>query len=184
MVRTTSSPPQGGAALLDRPPEAADMRVAKVDAIRRALADGSYDIDWRLDALLDELLADIWQRMRRDRSDRQGTDAPAVARQGERMAANNKTTGRDSLHIINPEPRPTGVNIVTLRPAAGKKKQGSARFGVVSPVPAREPTREQIAARAEAIWRRRGCIAGEDERNWYEAEAELRREIGVESRSP
>jgi len=38
---------------------------------------------------------------------------------------------------------------------------------------------EQIAQRAEAIWRQRGCTAGQDEQNWHEAEAQLKRELGA-----
>jgi hypothetical protein len=35
------------------------------------------------------------------------------------------------------------------------------------------PTHEQISERAKAIWQQRGCVQGEDERNWYEAENQL-----------
>lgn len=37
---------------------------------------------------------------------------------------------------------------------------------------------EQIAARAEQIWREKGCPAGHDEQNWHEAERQLREELG------
>jgi len=39
-------------------------------------------------------------------------------------------------------------------------------------------THEQIAERARAIWRQRGCPSGDDEKNWYEAEAQLESELG------
>ncbi|MBN1361680.1 MAG: DUF2934 domain-containing protein [Sedimentisphaerales bacterium] len=39
-------------------------------------------------------------------------------------------------------------------------------------------THEQIEERAKAIWRQHGCAPGEDERNWYEAETQLKRELG------
>jgi len=42
------------------------------------------------------------------------------------------------------------------------------------------PTHEQIAQRAETIWRKRGRVAGQDEQNWHEAEAQLRAELGIE----
>ena len=35
------------------------------------------------------------------------------------------------------------------------------------------PTHEQISERAKAIWQQRGCVQGEDERNWFEAENQL-----------
>jgi len=38
---------------------------------------------------------------------------------------------------------------------------------------------ERIAERARALWQQRGCRAGEDERNWHEAEAQLKRELGI-----
>jgi hypothetical protein len=40
-------------------------------------------------------------------------------------------------------------------------------------------TYEQIAERAKLIWQNRGCISGEDERNWHEAESQLRKELGI-----
>jgi len=39
-------------------------------------------------------------------------------------------------------------------------------------------THEQIAERARAIWRQRGCPSGDDEKNWYEAEVQLQSELG------
>jgi hypothetical protein len=39
------------------------------------------------------------------------------------------------------------------------------------------PTHEQISERAKAIWRERGCTAGEDQRNWFEAERQLQKEM-------
>ena len=41
------------------------------------------------------------------------------------------------------------------------------------------PTHEQVAQRAQEIWKRHGCPPGEDKENWFEAEAELRREMGL-----
>jgi len=41
------------------------------------------------------------------------------------------------------------------------------------------PTHEQIAQRAQDIWNRHGCPPGEDKENWFEAEAELRKEMGL-----
>ena len=42
------------------------------------------------------------------------------------------------------------------------------------------PTHEQIAQRAEEIWKRHGCPPGEDMENWFEAEAELKRKMGIQ----
>ncbi|MBN2132628.1 MAG: DUF2934 domain-containing protein [Sedimentisphaerales bacterium] len=91
------------------------------------------------------------------------------------MAANSKMTGKANMRAMDNEHRTAGVNVVSLHAArAGKRREGSPGVKAVSP---RTPTREQIAERAEAIWRQRGCVPGEDEQNWYEAEAQLRREL-------
>ena len=41
-------------------------------------------------------------------------------------------------------------------------------------------TYEQIAMRAEHIWRQQGCPAGQDEQNWHEAERQLKNELGLQ----
>jgi len=41
-------------------------------------------------------------------------------------------------------------------------------------------THEQIAERAKSIWRKKGCPSGQDQRIWYEAEAQLKRELDIE----
>ena len=40
-------------------------------------------------------------------------------------------------------------------------------------------SQQQIADRAKEIWRKKGCPAGQDESNWYEAEAQLKKELAV-----
>ena len=40
-------------------------------------------------------------------------------------------------------------------------------------------SQKQIADRAKEIWRKKGCPAGQDESNWYEAEAQLKKELAV-----
>ena len=46
--------------------------------------------------------------------------------------------------------------------------------------PEKRLTHEQIAERAKLIWEKRGCIPGEDELNWKEAESQLRKELGID----
>jgi hypothetical protein len=41
-------------------------------------------------------------------------------------------------------------------------------------------THEQIAERAKSIWRKKGCPSGQDQKIWYEAEAQLKRELDIE----
>jgi hypothetical protein len=45
--------------------------------------------------------------------------------------------------------------------------------------PAREPTQEEITARAKALWEASGRQPGRDKQNWLEAERQLRRERGL-----
>ena len=40
-------------------------------------------------------------------------------------------------------------------------------------------THERIAERARTIWQNHGCKSGEDEQNWFEAEAQLKAELGI-----
>lgn len=40
-------------------------------------------------------------------------------------------------------------------------------------------TYEQIAERAKEIWLQRGCPANQDEKNWFDAESQLKRELGI-----
>jgi hypothetical protein len=42
-----------------------------------------------------------------------------------------------------------------------------------------ELTHERIAEQARVIWQNRGCKPGEDERNWSEAETQLKAELGI-----
>jgi len=42
-----------------------------------------------------------------------------------------------------------------------------------------EPTYEQIAERAKHLWYERGCSPGQDDKNWYDAENQLKQELGV-----
>ena len=46
--------------------------------------------------------------------------------------------------------------------------------------PATALTHERIAERAWTIWQSRGCRPDEDERNWHEAETQLRTELGID----
>ena len=46
--------------------------------------------------------------------------------------------------------------------------------------PKQNLTYEQIAERAKIIWQNRGCKSGEDERNWKEAETQLKAELGID----
>ena len=59
----------------------------------------------------------------------------------------------------------------STEPLRHEKPASSGRSGQPT------PTHEQIEQRAKAIWEQRGRHAGEDEKNWYEAETQLKREL-------
>jgi len=73
---------------------------------------------------------------------------------------------------------------------AGKTTETGAKRGRAGKVEALRPeemprpgtgptlTHAQIAQRAREIWERKGHPQGQDEKNWREAEAELKREMG------
>jgi hypothetical protein len=64
------------------------------------------------------------------------------------------------------------VAVETKSPACGTKPNKSKTKKVL--------THELIAERARQIWQQRGCRAGEDERNWIEAETQLRAELDID----
>ncbi|MBN1359872.1 MAG: DUF2934 domain-containing protein [Sedimentisphaerales bacterium] len=68
--------------------------------------------------------------------------------------------------------------VTPLRPA--DKPAASAATGATarSQTPA-GPTHEQIAQRAHELWVKNGSKHGEDRMRWLEAEAQLKREMGV-----
>ena len=69
-----------------------------------------------------------------------------------------------------------------LRPNSGNtEKRGTSKqasCGLDPPVAPLIATRshEQITERAKALWAQHGCVAGQDQADWYEAEAQLRTE--------
>jgi hypothetical protein len=65
---------------------------------------------------------------------------------------------------------------------AANAEQAGQDTSVLEPCPVLQAvalTRDLIAARATAIWLRRGCPHNRDEENWREAEAQLKTELGV-----
>lgn len=76
--------------------------------------------------------------------------------------------------------------IITVQPKAGSVKGvgGPKDPACGSKVNLSESatalTQERIAERARVLWQSRGCRPGEDERNWSEAEAQLKAELGID----
>ena len=105
------------------------------------------------------------------------------------MAKANKKTGNNNIAkktTTNYEPVPmtdipgktssmpsrssqttTGVGTLNKPAGAGKSNLNNV------------PTHKQIEDRAKEIWHRKGCQSGQDEQNWMEAEAQLKKEMGI-----
>lgn len=97
---------------------------------------------------------------------------------GNVMARNNiskkSNTGVQSSSVITVQPKAGSIKGVygPKDPACGSKVKPSG--------PAATLTNERIAERAKVIWQNRGCKPGEDERNWHEAETQLKAELGID----
>ena len=63
------------------------------------------------------------------------------------------------------------------RVAAAREPAGPAT-AVAEPTSRIAPSQAEIAERAKAIWQAKGRPRGQDEQNWLEAEAQLKREYG------
>lgn len=76
--------------------------------------------------------------------------------------------------------KPTNGN-----PARRRRNNAAPGFsGVQAPAPP-TPSHEELAARAYGLFLARGCQPGDEWRDWFQAEAELRREMEQrESPSP
>jgi len=66
----------------------------------------------------------------------------------------------------------------TVRPASPKSQQATvtAKSGAGKSA---KISHEQVALRAREIWMKRGCLPGQDEQNWLEAERQLKAELGI-----
>jgi hypothetical protein len=82
-----------------------------------------------------------------------------------------KTTGRGARSAKTRGERATG----TALQEPPSPKRGEAAEHMDQPKET-EPTHDEIALRAQEIWRERGFPHGEDKQHWYEAEQQLRRQ--------
>jgi hypothetical protein len=105
------------------------------------------------------------------------------------MAKTNKKTGNNAetkKTASTYEPVPMTNIPRTASPMPSSSQQSSTGTGTLNrpseavkskaPVP---PTHKQIEDRAGEIWHRKGCPIGQDEQNWLDAEAELKKEMGI-----
>jgi hypothetical protein len=104
------------------------------------------------------------------------------------MAKTNKKTGNNNVTkktTSTYEPFPMTSNPRTASPltSSGQISTGTGTLNRPSEAVRSKadvgPTRKQIEDRAREIWRRKGCPGGQDEQNWLEAEAQLKKEMGI-----
>ena len=74
-------------------------------------------------------------------------------------------------------PRPETPRPETPRPEASRMSTLTAV--AMAPKAGPVPTPQEISGRAKAIWEASGRKPGRDERNWLEAERQLRKERGL-----
>ena len=87
-----------------------------------------------------------------------------------RKAAAKSTAKKDPPTTKKKQSRPKAKG------AGGAK---AAKVAPTGPVTTPAPTHEQIAQRANDIWRASGCPWGEAEKHWHEAERQLKQELGI-----
>ncbi len=76
--------------------------------------------------------------------------------------------------------RSTGQKAKTAGKTASRKSSNtktSQTTTKTATTQAVQPTHDQIALRAQHIWRQKGCLWGEEEQNWFEAETQLIAEL-------
>jgi len=92
-----------------------------------------------------------------------------IAAEGKRgQAAKGTDLHRESSRVQGSS-NPAGV--FTSQAERSQGRGGTATLAAI--------THERIAERARQIWEQHGCPQGEDERNWREAERQLKKELGV-----
>jgi hypothetical protein len=107
---------------------------------------------------------------------------------------NNSNTGMIRKTDVTKKEQQSGSNRPTAKPAqaikdapaATSRSHGGSVQSVAPVRPQKEQTEkavslthDQIAERAKVIWQQRGCPANEDQKNWLDAENQLKTELGV-----
>ncbi len=65
----------------------------------------------------------------------------------------------------------------TVPTTTGSTYSGTATVTAPRSMGAKSPTYDQIAQRARELWTKKGCLPGQDEQNWLEAERQLKAEL-------
>jgi hypothetical protein len=86
---------------------------------------------------------------------------------------NVPTTAAETQSSQAPEVPAQGTAKAKEKPQSSKARARPSRRATTL-------THEQIEERARVIWLKSGCLPGRDEANWYQAEAELKAELGTD----
>ncbi len=101
-----------------------------------------------------------------------------MSRKGTPNATSAKPKQSRSYEAVGAaRPQPVGGEPVAKPASATQQAPQSA--GQRQTGPTATLTHEQIAKRAQQIWEKKGRPVGQDEKNWLEAEAQLKRELGI-----
>ena len=95
-----------------------------------------------------------------------------MAKKKTRAAAAKKKSGAQRTNRGNAAPKKTSTGSGTTKKATTKRSPASRPRTQVEV----KITHDQIAQRAYEIWLAKGRPPGQEEQNWHEAEAELKRE--------
>lgn len=90
-----------------------------------------------------------------------------------KFTTNNQVNSSQKLNTPNINSQ-ISSNIKTVNPVSSVKSSSSTPPKNIIAL-----THEQIAERAKSIWLKRGCPNGQDEKNWQEAEKQLKQELGI-----
>ena len=66
----------------------------------------------------------------------------------------------------------------TVPTTTGSPYSGTVTATATRTTVGKAPSYDQIAQRAKEIWKKKGCLPGQDEQNWLEAERQLKAELG------
>ena len=75
---------------------------------------------------------------------------------------------------ISKQKSQSSSNIKTINPSSSKKVGSNIVTKQIVTL-----SHEQIAERAKTLWMNQGCPFGQDEQNWFEAESQLKQELGL-----
>jgi len=89
-----------------------------------------------------------------------------------------RTADRNAARTVRNDVQASSGNVIPLRGANTERmKQDPAILRLHPALQAVVLTHDLIAERAWALWRERGCLPGQAEQNWHEAESLLRAEL-------